>query len=106
MSVSLAVFAKKFGRDKELGTAELGVWDVIHPGTRTSAETTVPLSSGGSISLSLSWTPVPGSPSLTKSATGGLVGNGSQTNLSPDSPASMKSKSRFSMHRNRPSAAP
>lgn len=91
------VHKKVLGKDKELGSAELDVWSVIHPGQRTSAE--VVLTTGnGDIAVTLNWTGTAAgaganaTPIITRSTSG---------NLTPDSPASQKSKSRFSMHRKR-----
>lgn len=96
------VIRKAFGKDKTLGTADLDLWSLIHPGTQNSADTV--LSTGaGDIAISLAWT-----------ANGSSAGNAGSISPSisrsnppqasgsvPDSPSSTKSKPRFSMHRKR-----
>lgn len=100
------VIKKAFGKDRTLGSAELDVWSLIHPGSQTSAQTML-TTGAGDIALNLNWTAAAnsanaagsGSPTLNKSSPAHTTG-GEHSNV-PDSPASHKSKSRFTMHRKR-----
>lgn len=100
------VIKKSFGKDRVLGSADLDVWNLIHPGSQHTADAT--LNTGaGDIAVSLAWTPAANAASNVASASPtvsrtqpGSTSNASQLNV-PDSPASAKSKSRFSMHRRR-----
>lgn len=101
--LSFFLMAKKsLGRDKELGQAEFDVWQHIQPGTRNAADAQVAIGST-TVSLSLAWTPAgnaSATPPLPSSKSMPAVSQQNQS-LNPDSPASIKSRSRFSLHRNR-----
>lgn len=104
MILTLSLVIKKaFGKDRTLGSAEFDVWSLIHPGTQTSNQTML-TTGAGDIALSLNWTPAGGntgtsSNNLTKTNTS-QAANADHLNA-PDSPASAKSRSRFTMHRKR-----
>lgn len=100
------VIKKAFGKDKPLGSAEMDIWSLIHPGVQNAADTV--LNTGaGDIAVSLVWTASANSagnagsasPTVSRSIPQSASG-GTQSNV-PESPASVKSKSRFSMHRKR-----
>lgn len=94
MTLSITLLHKRFGKDKDIGSADLDVWSQIQPGARNIAGTVLSIADG-TVLANLSWTPVANSPAAPR-----LVPTASQV-AGPDSPASVKSKSRFSMHKMR-----
>jgi hypothetical protein len=97
------VVRKAFGKDRTIGTADLDLWSLIHPGTQNSADTMLSTGAGQSLAVSLSWTANGSSAgnagSVSPSTSRSLPPSASGGNV-PDSPSSTKSKPRFSMHRN------
>lgn len=85
---------KTLGKDKELGQTDLDVWQFIQPGSRNAAETSLSIG-GADVTLNLAWTGLndaPGTPARVSSSYGNPA-------ASPNSPGSIKSRSRFSMIR-------
>lgn len=93
LSLTVTVLHKRFGKDKEIGAADLDVWSHIQPGVRNAANLMLPIAEG-TVAASLSWTPAAGSPVAMRTTS-------AMHSAIPDSPASVKSKSRFSMHKSR-----
>ena len=85
---------KALGKDRLLGQAELDVWKYISPGSTNAADCSLSI---GSVNLrvTLAWTGAADNTASPAPARIGMHNGGA----SPDSPASLKSKSRFSLHR-------
>jgi len=96
MTLGLVLLEKRtLGKDRELGQGSLDVWKHISPGVTNATDTSVAVGAA-QVQLHLAWTALaneaPGTPAR--------VSTLSQARTSsPNSPASIKSKSRFSMHR-------
>lgn len=99
LTLQIVLLIKKAFKDKEIGEAELDVWNHIHPGSVNSADASIVIGTAY-VTLSLAWSANVGTSPVVRAGSS----FSHQTTGVPESPASKSpslkgAKSRFSLHR-------